>query len=64
MGSTVGIGDGIAGGDTRDSVDRVLDHLAILDVKAADLRKRAGGGVVTCDELGDDGEFLSRAKAK
>jgi hypothetical protein len=53
------LGDGVDGVDAGDVHSRVLDGLAVLDVDAADLRERTGGGVVVRQELGHDGERLA-----
>ena len=52
------LGDGVDGVDSGDVDVGVLDHLAVLDVDAADLRESSGGGVVAGQELGDNCERL------
>lgn len=56
LGAEVGA-DGVGLGDAGNVGLGVLDNNAVLDVQAADLGERTGGGVVGGDELGDDGDL-------
>lgn len=56
LGTEVG-GDRVAGGDAGDIDLGVLDDNVVLDIQTTDLGKWAGGGAVSSNELGDDGEL-------